>query len=222
MQLSQSDGSFIWEGESPDEPQRGSIHVPRRLTGEVRPPHLGAARPRAVRWIRYSKTMDHGIEVRPVTSSDDRDAAYAVRRVVFQDEQHVPPDLEFDTDDDTAFHVIAIVNGTVVGTGRLVLHHDYAKVGRMAVLREHRAYGVGKVLLEALAVEAVRRGTTRLVLHAQVQALGFYQRCGFSVTSDEFDEAGIPHRKMERTFAAPESLSTDDADDTDREKGKRE
>ena len=151
--------------------------------------------------------MQQQLDIKPVQSRSDRAAAYAVRRIVFQDEQNVPPELEFDSDDDTAFHVIAVVNDAVVGTGRLIIHADYAKVGRMAVLREQRASGVGRALLDALIAEAERRGAPRIVLHAQVQALGFYQRCGFTVTSDEFDEAGIPHRRMEREIA-PKTLSS--------------
>jgi predicted GNAT family N-acyltransferase len=144
--------------------------------------------------------MRRSIQARPVASSADRDAAYDVRRIVFQDEQHVPAELEFDADDERAFHVVASVGGTIVGTGRLVVHADYAKVGRMAVLRQWRAAGVGRALLDALTAEAVRRGIPRLVLHAQVQAIGFYQRCGFAVVGEEFEEAGIPHRRMERAL----------------------
>lgn len=138
------------------------------------------------------------IAVRPVSSAADRDAAYAVRRQVFQDEQHVAPELEFDADDERAVHVIAIADGTVIGTGRLVTHPDYAKIGRMAVLRDWRACGAGSAILAALMVQAASGGITRVVLHAQVQAIGFYERCGFRITSDEFDEAGIPHRRMEQ------------------------
>lgn len=142
--------------------------------------------------------MPRGIDTRPVTSSADRDAAYSVRRIVFQDEQHVPAELEFDADDETAFLVIAVANDEVVGTGRLVVHDEYAKVGRMAVLREWRTSGAGRALLDALTAEALRLDITHLVLDAQVQAIGFYQRCGFTVVSDEFDQVGIPHRRMER------------------------
>jgi predicted GNAT family N-acyltransferase len=74
----------------------------------------------------------------------------------------------------------------------------YAKIGRMAVLRERRIAGAGRAILDTLVAEAVRRGVRHLVLHAQVHAIGFYQRCGFTVVGDEFDEAGIPHRRMER------------------------
>jgi predicted GNAT family N-acyltransferase len=127
----------------------------------------------------------------------ERDAAYAVRRTVFQQEQRVPADLEFDDDDTVAVHVIAEAEGgAIVGTGRVVLHPDFAKVGRMAVLARWRRCGIGRALLDALLREAVQRGATRAVLHAQVQALGFYARAGFTAVGDEFDEAGIPHRKM--------------------------
>jgi predicted GNAT family N-acyltransferase len=140
------------------------------------------------------------IVVRQIASAADREAAYDVRRRVFQDEQGVPADEEFDADDEIAVHAIALVGNTVVGTGRLIFPPGYAKIGRLAVLREWRAHGVGRALLEALMAEAARQGAPRAVLHAQVQALGFYERAGFVAVGDEFDEAGIPHRRMERAL----------------------
>ena len=136
--------------------------------------------------------------VRAVTMAADRAAAYEVRRRVFQDEQGVPAELEFDADDESALHVIAESGGQVVGTGRLVMHADYAKIGRMAVLREWRGRNVGRALLDCLVEEGARRGAPLAVLNAQVQAIGFYARAGFAVIGDEFDEAGIPHRRMEK------------------------
>jgi predicted GNAT family N-acyltransferase len=140
------------------------------------------------------------MHVRAVTTNAERAAAYDVRRRVFQDEQGVPAELEFDADDDVAAHVIAEVDGKVVGTGRVVLHADSAKIGRMAVLPEWRQHGVGRALLAALVREAAQRGAVCAVLHAQVHALGFYARAGFSAIGEEFDEAGIPHRRMERAL----------------------
>jgi predicted GNAT family N-acyltransferase len=139
--------------------------------------------------------------VRFVTTAAERDGAYAVRRHVFQDEQGVPAEEEFDADDATATHAVAVEDGgRVVGTGRLVLHPGYAKIGRMAVLKPARGTGVGRALLDALLAEAVRRGAARAVLHAQVQAIGFYERAGFTAVGAVFDEAGIPHRRMERAL----------------------
>ena len=138
------------------------------------------------------------MNVYEVRGAADREAAYAVRRTVFQEEQGVPPELEFDDDDERAVHVIAEADGAVVGTGRVVVHPDHAKIGRMAVLPTWRKRGVGRLLLTALTRAAAQRGAARAVLHAQVHAIGFYQRAGFTIVGDEFDEAGIPHRRMER------------------------
>jgi predicted GNAT family N-acyltransferase len=140
------------------------------------------------------------MEVRVVSTAAERDAAFAIRRTVFQDEQRVPAELEFDADDEHAVHVIADVNGEIVGTGRVVLHREHAKIGRMAVLARWRGHGVGRLLLDALLHEAAQRGVVRALLHAQVHAIGFYAQAGFTAVGEEFEEAGIPHRKMERSF----------------------
>ena len=96
--------------------------------------------------------------------------------------------------------MIALDGTRVVGTGRVVLHPDDAKIGRMAVLLRWRKHGIGRALLEALLREAQQRGAARAVLHAQVQAIGFYAHAGFAVVSEEFEEAGIAHRRMERAL----------------------
>jgi len=138
------------------------------------------------------------VDVEIVSTAAQREQAYEIRRRVFRDEQHVPEEEEFDADDELAVHALAMVAGEPAGTGRLVLHPRYAKIGRMAVLAGVRRHGVGRAILTRLMDLARERGATRLVLHAQVHAIPFYAAAGFEVTSDEFDEAGIPHRRMER------------------------
>ena len=65
-------------------------------------------------WRRESAGGDAAIDVRVVTSAAERDGAYAVRRRVFQDEQRVPAEIEFDADDDVAVHMIAQAAGGAV------------------------------------------------------------------------------------------------------------
>jgi predicted GNAT family N-acyltransferase len=139
------------------------------------------------------------LRVLTVTRSDDRERAFAIRRQVFQVEQGVPAEEEFDADDGRAIHLLAVIPGRAVGTARIVFHPDYAKIGRMAVLKEWRRHGVGRALMQALMRTAAARTQSHLVLHAQVHAIPFYEAMGFRVVGDEFEEAGIPHRKMERT-----------------------
>ena len=57
---------------------------------------------------------------------------------------------------------------------------------------------IGEQLLMAAVKEAERKGLTQQMLTAQVHAAGFYERLGFTVVSDEFLEAGIPHIEMLR------------------------
>lgn len=146
--------------------------------------------------------MPRTVHVHVIARLEERAQAFAIRRRVFQDEQGVPAEEEFDADDDRAIHVLATIGGEPVGTGRLVFHPTYAKIGRMAVLKQHRRCGVGRALMEALISAAAEHHCTHLVLHAQVQAMPFYNALSFHVVGDEFEEAGIPHRRMERSFTA--------------------
>ncbi|MCE3000151.1 MAG: GNAT family N-acetyltransferase [Betaproteobacteria bacterium] len=125
-----------------------------------------------------------------------RDAAalQAVRRQVFVEEQGVPEQLEWDEWDAVSLHVLAQdAAGQAIGTGRLL---PDGHVGRMAVVRDWRKHGVGGALLDALLDAARARGLAEIALNAQTHALGFYARRGFLVEGDEFDDAGIPHRRM--------------------------
>lgn len=121
-------------------------------------------------------------------------ALQAVRRQVFIEEQGVPEQLEWDEWDAVSLHVLAQdAAGRAIGTGRLL---PDGHVGRMAVVRDWRKHGVGGALLDALLDAARARGLAEIVLNAQTHALGFYARRGFLVEGDEFDDAGIPHRRM--------------------------
>jgi predicted GNAT family N-acyltransferase len=137
-----------------------------------------------------------------VTGSAEREQAFDIRRRVFQEEQGVPADEEFDADDARATHVLATAGATPVGTARIVFHVDYAKIGRMAVLKAWRRRGVGRALMAELTHIAAARNVLRLVLHAQVQAIPFYTALDFQIVGDAFEEAGIPHRRMERRLNA--------------------
>src|ERR1700740_464270 len=133
--------------------------------------------------------------------------AWALRRRVFIEEQHVPEEIELDADDARAVHALALEDASPaspahserpVGCGRMLEHGDYVKIGRMAVLAERRGTGVGRRVLEFLIEHARQRGFRRAVLDAQMHAEGFYLKQGFTPIGEVFEEAGIIHRRMER------------------------
>jgi predicted GNAT family N-acyltransferase len=137
------------------------------------------------------------VKVFAIESPADMDRAYAIRRRVFIEEQHVPEEIELDADDARAFHALATVGKDAIGCGRMLDHGDgEVKIGRMAVLPEFRGTGVGRDILRFLMYSARARGLHKAVLHAQLTAEGFYLKEGFTPIGDVFDEAGIAHRKM--------------------------
>lgn len=132
--------------------------------------------------------------VRPADWSVDREQLRAIRRAVFIEEQGVPEELEWDGLDERCRHALALAPEDVpIGTGRLT---PDARIGRMAVAREWRGRGVGGAILQSLLEEARAAGYAMVELHAQVHALQFYGRHGFTARGAEFLEAGIPHRAM--------------------------
>lgn len=124
----------------------------------------------------------------------DKKDLIRIRTQVFINEQMVPPDLEWDGYDQDSWHVLATsADGEAIGTARML--YD-GHIGRMAVLPEFRNKGVGSALLKALLNIAKQQGVSEVFLHAQTRAVAFYQKHGFTITSDEFIDAGIPHVTM--------------------------
>lgn len=141
------------------------------------------------------------ITVIAVNGRADMEKAFAIRRAVFIDEQRVPEEMELDDADAGAFHALALIGGEAVGCGRMVmLDGGEVKIGRMAVMREHRRFGVGREILAFLLDAARARGAREAVLDAQLHAEGFYLKNGFSPAGDVFEEVGIPHRAMRRSL----------------------
>jgi predicted GNAT family N-acyltransferase len=120
----------------------------------------------------------------------------AIRYRVFVVEQRVPEDLEWDGLDAGCRHALAEdLTGNAIGCGRLL---PDGHIGRMAVDADWRGNGVGTALLKRLVELAREQGYPRLVLNAQVQAMPFYARHGFTSAGPEFEEAGIAHQAMEQ------------------------
>ena len=141
------------------------------------------------------------VQVRLAEDEAARRLCLRLRWTVFVEEQNVPPSLEVDEHDSSdAVHALALLDGVPVGTGRFVfVQPGLARIGRMAVLDDARGKGLGRALLRFLEQEARRRGARRFTLNAQVSARRFYEKAGYEAVGEVFDDADIPHVRMDRT-----------------------
>ncbi|WP_339769106.1 GNAT family N-acetyltransferase [uncultured Pseudosulfitobacter sp.] len=131
----------------------------------------------------------------------DIDACHALRRTVFIEEQQVPEADEIDDLDDDALHILATDAGRPVGSARIILLDDTAKIGRVCVLKDQRGTGLGAALIRAaLEVARDQAGVTRAKLGSQEYAIPFYEKLGFSAYGPVYLDAGIRHRDMELTL----------------------
>lgn len=121
----------------------------------------------------------------------------SIRYKVFVEEQQVPKEMEIDEEDTHALHFLVMDNKKhqPLATGRLL---ENGHIGRMAVLKEYRNRRVGSKLLSAIIDEARKRDINEIFLNAQISAVGFYEKNGFTAHGEEFMDAGIPHIKMTR------------------------
>jgi predicted GNAT family N-acyltransferase len=137
-----------------------------------------------------------GVTLEIVRWPDDRLRIEIARRAVFIEEQRIPETDEWDDSDPLCWHLLALgPKRDVVGTGRL---DPAGKIGRVAVLPQYRGTGVGAAIVSRLVDLAAEQGLTQVYLNAQASALRFYERLGFQAEGPEFDEVGIPHRRMRR------------------------
>ena len=138
------------------------------------------------------------LHVEHVSTQQQKDDAFAVRKLVFVDEQQVPLEEEIDQHEEHSEHFVLYNGETPVGAGRFRSVDSKGKFERICVLSSHRGNGSGALLMTEIEKYAVKNGYTTLKLNAQTHALSFYEKLGYHITSDEFLDAGIPHKSMEK------------------------
>ncbi|WP_165003329.1 MULTISPECIES: GNAT family N-acetyltransferase [unclassified Enterococcus] len=126
--------------------------------------------------------------------------AVRIRNQVFVVEQGVPLSREIDKDEAHCIHFVLYSDQKEPqGTVRLLpLKNGKMKLQRMAVLSEYRHKGLGKVLIEEAENFARRQGYNTILLGAQVTAEAFYEKLGYEVYGEPFEDAGMAHVHMQK------------------------
>ncbi|MBK1859061.1 GNAT family N-acetyltransferase [Cerasicoccus arenae] len=145
--------------------------------------------------------------VRPPVTDPEFAAYYALRYAVLRRPWGEPNGSELDEFEDTAFHLTAIEDDTVVGVGRLhPISPTEGQIRYMAVHEDFSGRGVGTQILNGLEAGGRERGFTSIMLNAREHAVGFYARNGYETMGEGpllWDE--IRHKVMRKQLAATEA-----------------
>ena len=127
-----------------------------------------------------------------------------IRKEVFINEQGVNPIIEIDNIDYKCEHILAFYKNQPVATARLQkISEEKYKVGRMAVKKKHRRYGIGSKILQFIENHLKKKQIKKIELNAQKYVEKFYLKNGFNPVGDEFFEADILHIKMQKNIISP-------------------
>jgi len=121
----------------------------------------------------------------------------AVRYEVFVIGQNVPVELEVEEADKKYTHILALADDKPVGTARLTTD---GHIGRVAVLKDYRKYGIGREMMLQIEEVAFEMGYEKLELNSQVHAVPFYEKLGYKAYGEVFLDAGIEHRHMKKNL----------------------
>ncbi len=130
--------------------------------------------------------------------------AIVIRDAVFIQEQHVSVEEELDSYDEEAVHWLVrdTETGQAVATARLIDYQEgcqmkpVAKIGRVAVLPMYRGQRIATRLMETIMVWALQQGYDQSLVEAQTYIIPLYEKLGYEVESEEYLDAGIPHKMM--------------------------
>ena len=68
----------------------------------------------------------------------------------------------------------------------------------MAVLDYVQGKGIGASIMTFAENIAIDKGYKSMIMHARNNAIGFYEKFGYKVKGNEFNEVNIPHHVMEK------------------------
>lgn len=125
------------------------------------------------------------------------DALY-IRTVVFVNEQGFRD--EFDEIDKTCLHLIAYDGDKPIAVCRCFYEQDVTSwhIGRMAVLKDHRKKGIGRLVMEKAEDEIAKRGGLEAALSSQYPVKGFYEALGYTAEGDIYLDEDYPHILMRK------------------------
>jgi len=103
------------------------------------------------------------------------------RKVLFENRGKVDAYIENHPDDSKAGNhpLVLIYKGDVIGVIRIDISANVAWLRRVAIREDLQRLGHGRVLLRLAEAFAKAEGCNEVRSNAAVEAVGFYERCGY-------------------------------------------
>ncbi len=137
-----------------------------------------------------------------ITTADPLYAAErALRSRVLREPLGFPAGAELFPFEDESYHLVALEGDRVVGCA--MFHPEGERDGRlmqMAVDPDFQKQDIGSELVGAMEERLHADGFAELHLHARHYAIPFYERLGFVLEGEPFEEIGIEHRRMRKSL----------------------
>lgn len=121
---------------------------------------------------------------------------------VFVQEQKIICEEELDGIDNKCIHVFLEENKRIAAYCRIVpsgINYENISIGRVLVIKDHRKKGLAQEMLN-VTIDYIKEILleNKVILSSQLYVKELYESVGFVVSSEIYDEAGIPHVKMHR------------------------
>ncbi|MCU0541749.1 MAG: GNAT family N-acetyltransferase [Oscillatoriaceae cyanobacterium Prado104] len=138
------------------------------------------------------------LDLRPVKNQQELEDMFYQRWLVLRSPLGMEIGSERDSHEDSAFHIIAAVDRTIIGSGRLrELSPELGSIAYLAVLPEYQNRGIGTKIIQRLIVQARENHLKTVRVMSRINATKFYQRLGFFAQNNSFEYLGIPHIFMQ-------------------------
>ena len=87
-------------------------------------------------------------------------------------------------------------NKIVGGLMLIPLDDKNIRMMQVAVAPEYQGKGVGRSLVEYAEKRAKKAGFSKIIMHAMLSVVSFYEKMGYKQEGEIFDESGITFAKM--------------------------
>ncbi|MFN0080992.1 MAG: GNAT family N-acetyltransferase [Ferruginibacter sp.] len=116
-----------------------------------------------------------------------------------------PLGLTFDHDELMAekddILIVCMEDGEILGCCILAkINEKTVRLRQMAVPDKLHGKGIGASIMQFAENLARDKGFKTITMHARDTAIGFYEKFGYQIKGDQFNEVNIPHHVMEKAL----------------------